>query len=60
MPYAKATRREQEKARAAKRRALGLCQNCNTPTEGSRCPACKVRYGRKVTAAPSAALPLEP
>ena len=49
MPYAKETRREKEKARAAKRRALGLCQNCNTPAAGARCDACKVRYGRKAT-----------
>ena len=47
MPYAKAHRQEKEKARAAKRRASGLCQNCNNPATGARCDACKVRYGRK-------------
>ena len=52
MPYAKAHRQAKEKARAAKRRALGLCQNCNNPATGARCDACKLRYGRKGKAAP--------
>ena len=47
MPYAKAHRQEKWKARAAERRALGLCQNCNNRTANARCDACKVRYGRK-------------
>ena len=40
MPYAKETRREKEKARAAKRRASGLCQNCATALPAlARCAA---------------------
>ena len=50
MPYANPEdRRRFEAARAAKRRAAGLCQNCNNPATGARCDSCKVRYGRKST-----------
>ena len=47
MPYAKEHRQAKWKARAAERRALGLCQNCNNRTTNARCDACKLRYGRK-------------
>ena len=49
MPYAKETRREKEKARAAKRRASGLCQNCNSLARPGRvrCEACAGRYGKQ-------------
>ena len=49
MPYAKAHRQEKWKARAAERRASGLCQNCNNRTANARCDGCKLRYGRKAT-----------
>ena len=45
MPYAKATRREQEKTRAAKRRASGLCANCNAKARPgkTRCQTCATK-----------------
>ena len=45
MPYAKATRREQEKARSEKRRALGLCKACSDPARPgkTRCQPCATK-----------------
>ena len=45
MPYAKAARRAQEKARSDRRRALGLCKSCRFPARPgkTRCQPCATK-----------------
>ena len=42
MPYAKATRKEAEKARSQRRQAMGLCKACNAKARPgkTRCQDC--------------------